>query len=267
MKNKSKVFFTILIVVAIVLIGKFVAKPIKNTFHLIFAPAEKTFFEAAETATGFVGGLINAKQIEAQNQQLLKEHFVLVGEKNALQKIKEENVILRQSLGISEGREFEFATAEVISKQIISDMALINKGRRDGFQEGMIVITPEFILVGKIAEVTQNFSQVALISAQGNSFDIKINNDEKSILGAAKGIGNFEISYGLIPKDETIKMGDKIFTVALGGNFPDGFLVGEVTAVKRTDAAPYQTGLITPYFNRIPLKDILIIKNFTPVTP
>lgn len=265
MRNKSKILSAIIIVAIVFFIGKFAAKPIKNTFHIIFAPAENTFFQAAETTTGLFGSLLNAKQLESQNKQLLKEHFALTQENEALKAVEQENNVLKQALDINETNDFEFAIAEVISKQIISDVILINSGRNSGLLKDMIVITPESILVGKIVEVFQDFAQVVLISTENNSFDIKIKHDEQEILGAAKGTGNFQMTYGLVLKDETIKIGDKIFTIALGGNFPQGFLVGEVSAVRKTDAAPYQTGIIAPYFNRVPLNNVLIIKNFVPI--
>ena len=76
-----------------------------------------------------------------------------------------------------------------------------------------------------------------------------------------KGKGGFEVSFDLVPKDKEISEGDLIVTSALGGVFPQGFLVGEIKGVRKSDVEQFQTAEIKPGFNLENLDYLFVITN------
>ena len=93
-----------------------------------------------------------------------------------------------------------------------------------------------------------------LISDKNSVFDAKV--QEKDISGVVRGEGNFKIILDLIPRDKEVSSGDIVVTSSLGGIFPAGLLVGQISNVKKNDVDPFQYIEINPSFN---IKDINIL--------
>jgi rod shape-determining protein MreC len=123
-----------------------------------------------------------------------------------------------------------------------------------------VVILPEKILVGKIIKVYQNFSKVKAFTFKDFSFDVKI--PEREIVALLKGQGDFKAKIELIPKEKEISVGDKVFTCALGGNFPEGILIGEIEEIKNSDISGFKEAKLKPYFNVKNLDYLFVILNF-----
>lgn len=261
MQKKTKIYVSLLFLIVFILISFFFGKKLKNTFHLVFSPIEKTFYTSSENASSFFSSFLNSKKIERENEELRKNNFFLLTEIKKLQDLKEKIEVLEKALSLQEKEDFDFIISDIISKR--QDSFVINKGEKDGVSVGMAVVTEQGVLVGKITEALDSFSFLDLISKKGNTFDIKI----EGVLGIATGEGDGRLSFQWVPQEEEIKEFNKVYTVDLGGKFPKGLLVGEIQNVENNVAEAFQTGTILPYFTEIPLKTLFIIKNFNEITP
>ncbi|MFQ6049824.1 MAG: rod shape-determining protein MreC [Candidatus Paceibacterales bacterium] len=238
------------------------SKKVKNFFYLISEPIQKWLWKIGMGVSDFFEAISEMKNLKKENEELKSKIQELLAENTALKELKEENEILREALNLGLGEEFVLNLSQVIGKEISKDSLIINRGSVDGITIGLPVITQQKALVGKISEVYENFSKVQLLTLKDNSFDVKIS--EKEIYGLAKGKGNFKLSLELIPREKEIKIGDKIITVALGGNFPLGLLIGEAQKIKKSDIEPFQTAEIKPAFEIGDLDYLFIITNFKP---
>ncbi len=273
-RTKKIVIFLLFIFVFVVLNFSGFSKDIKNFFFLASSPIQQSFLGASRSFTGLFGGFsekINLqkeiKRLEFKNQELVSQIIFLF-------ELKKENDFLRKNLGLGLEDDFDLLLARMISKDIIEDSILINKGKRDGVLEGMVVVAGEKVLLGRIGEVYENFSEVVLISNKKSSFDIKIIRNIKEddlpddeapepseVYGMAKGAGNFEILLDLIPKEDEFFKEDIVATSALGGIYPAGFLVGRVNEIKTSDLDPFQKAEVEPSFDINSLDYLFIIKN------
>ena len=150
--------------------------------------------------------------------------------------------------------------ARFLGKDVSGDIFLIDKGSEDGIEEGKVVILPEKVLIGKVMKVYPNFSKVKVFTFKDFSFDVEIG--EEKITALAKGQGNFKIKIELIPKEKEIFPGDKVFTSALGYNFPKGILVGEIEDIKDSDISGFKEASLKPYFELKNLDHLFVILNF-----
>lgn len=236
---------------------------VRNTIFLISSPFQKAFWVSGQKVSGFFQTLFELKDLKKENQELKKINFQLLRENLQLQELERENKILREALDLGLEKKFSFILTEPISTETEGDFILINKGKRDGLQREMPVITPEEIILGKIGEVFDDFSQVILISNQGFSFSIAIQaGTENEVLGVSRGKGNYEIQFELVPKEARIEKGNIVSTSLLGGTFPQGLLVGEIKTLKKSDIKPFQVGKIQPYFLETDLGALFVIKEF-----
>jgi len=250
---KKKLILIAIFVLIVLVVSIFFGNDLKNTFHLVFSPVERSFYIAGENASSFFKYLFNSKQKERENKEIKAENFKLTFEVHALKEMAQENENLRQALSLNFKQGFQMEMAQIISSE--SGSFLINKGMQDNVLNGMPVITKEGVLVGKIKESLDNFAYVDIIS--NLSFDVKINDT----LGAVVGQGQ-NLKFQWVPKEAEIKIKDKVVTVVAGGNFPAGLLVGEIESVKKNDAEAFQEGTIIPYFKDLSLDVVFIITNF-----
>ncbi len=235
-------------------------KNVKNFFYSVSSPVQKTFWRAGDKISGFLTGFFLAEKLNKENEGLRLKIQELSAEKSSLLEFKKENEILRTALDIGLEKEFKLQISEVIGKDVFQDYILVDKGIEDGISENFPVITQEKVLIGKIKEVYNNFSKVLLISNPESSFDAKLS--ETEIFGIVKGKGNLGAFLDFIPKEKEIKKGDLVISSSLGGIFPEGLLVGEVTQVEKLDVKPFQTATLKLAFNLGEIEKLFIITEF-----
>lgn len=257
-KKRKKVLSIILIFCVILLLGKFLSSPLNNTFHKIFSPVEKYFWEKGQKTGSFFFYLLNAKGIYNENQFLKQQNSILAQKNNELLGLVKENEDLRQAFSLGKKEKFSLLPCQIISKQATTDSILIDKGSKDGLALGMPVVTASGILIGNIKKTSNSFSEVSLISKKDFSFDIVIG----ELVALAKGDGGLGLSFDYADKANLIPEKSLVFTSALSGNFPKGLLVGEIEKAQVNPAELFQTGKIKPYFKENLFSGVFIIQNF-----
>ncbi|MDD3032776.1 MAG: rod shape-determining protein MreC [Candidatus Pacebacteria bacterium] len=176
-----------------------------------------------------------------------------------LELLKEENKMLREIMGISLNKDYEFKIASVTGKNVFEDVLTINLGSKDGIKTNMTVLTSEKALVGKILNVYEDYSEVLMITDKDSLIDIEI--ISRDVYALAKGDNNQKILLDNLEKDSEVLEGDICITSPLGGQYDEGFLVGKI--IKKNDLASevFETGEIKPFFTLKDLDKVLIIQN------
>lgn len=250
----------LLVVFFIVLNLTGLSKEIKNTFYLIFSPLQKVLWKAGDSVSDFLAVIAQMNNLKKENEGLRLKIYELLSENTKLKEFKKENETLKKALGIGLEKEFKFVMAEVISKDILEDSILIDKGSDDGIKENMPVITAQKVLSGKINEVFEKHSRVLLLTNKKSTFNASL--QEKDINGVIKGKGALNISFEFIPRAKEILKGDIVITSQLGGVFPKGLLVGEIREVKKSDVEPFQQAEVKPFFDIKEIETFFVITNF-----
>lgn len=290
LRKKRFLIGIIILIICIFLLNLF-QKDVRNFFYTISAPIQKVFWGAGDRVSDFFGAFIRVNNLKKERNELTLKNQELLTQAALLEKLKEENKVLREALGIELQKEFKLIISQTIEKDVSQDFILIDKGSKEGVSKGMPVITQQKVLVGRIVEVYENFSKVMLISNEKSSFDAKIQRGDysppaargasakaeeggggvgvpaeggapKDISGVIKGEGNFKILFDLIPREEEIFPGDTVITSSLAGIFPEGLLVGEVKEVEKSDVETFQKAKITPAFNISQIEILFVVTFF-----
>jgi len=135
---------------------------------------------------------------------------------------------------------------------------LINKGKNDGVRKDFPVILADKILIGKVTDVYDSFSRVALTTNKDSAIDVEVQG--AGLFALAKGQGNLKIALDLFPKDKELNEGTLVYTSALGGIYPPGLVVGQIKNVKKADNEAFIQADIEPAFNLSQLDRVFIIK-------
>ena len=132
--------------------------------------------------------------------------------------------------------DYEYLNATVISRNVgyWYNNFTIDKGTYSGVEKDMVVINAKG-LIGKVIRTTTFTSDVRLITTSdtNNKISVHISNGIDNLYGL---INSYDYSNNYlevegISNTKNVSIGDKVYTSGLGGIFPSGILIGEVSDI------------------------------------
>ena len=193
---------------------------------------------------------------------------------SANKQLAEENAMLRKQLSVvydttactydiqDNDTLFEYIPAQVVNNSTnqANNYLIINKGKRDGIERDMSVISSEGI-VGVVTDVSRNYASVMSLLHSKSVVGVRFKNNQE-IARLIWETNNYH--YGIvedIPTHIVLQKGDTILTSSHSNIFPEDLMVGTVeefypTAVDALNRAKirYATDFST-------LRHIYVIKN------
>lgn len=266
MKNIKKIFFFILILAAgislIFLNSGNKLDFLKNFNFKAINAIEPPFLYIGERLSFvklFFNGINNLKE---ENKNLKEENINFQSQLLEFEKIKSENLILRDILDIKNKRKLNLVPAEVVLKasQAVGDYFIINKGEKDGLEIGQPVIISE-IIVGKILEVYDDYSKVLMLNNPMLKLSAVIQADGDSIKGLVEGGLNWGANMKLIEKGKKISVGGIVMTSGIDEKIPSGFLIGRIERVRNLESSVFQEVFIKLPMGLEQINEVFIINN------
>ncbi len=244
--------------------------PVQNASLTVAAPIETGLRQVAEPISDFFEGLLNRGDLLRENEKLREEleraQAQAAASEDAQRRLKE----LEEALGVKESRPDDvFVVADVIAQEPsgFKRALAINRGSKDGLDEGMVVLSRNGSLVGTISQVYEEFAWLRLISDPNSAVNIAVlptAQEESEARGVASGSLRGDVSLELLPTEAQIAEGDLITTSGLGGNYPRALLVGSVKSVEDKPQALSKRATLEPAADLLALDTVLIITNFLP---
>ena len=248
---KQRVLLVILLFAGILFVLNLSSEYIRGAFSSLLSPLHSSLWQTGGLTSEFLSG--EFVELEERNRALYQQVL-------SLKEVEKENERLREAVGTIQRKEFTLLFTEIIGKVIERDVLLINKGRAEGVRTRMPVITQSRAAVGSIGEVFEHTAEVLLLSLKDSSSDVKIQGRE--VIGVLKGQGRYEARLDLIPQEEELQEKDVVVTSALGGNFPDNLLVGELKNIEKSDLTAFQGGKIELFFQTKRANSLFVIQNY-----
>jgi rod shape-determining protein MreC len=224
-----------------------VAVPVQKMVSVPFGFARDRFREYA----ALVG-------VREQNEALRTE----------LARQKEENLQLREAL-VASGRlqriaemrdEFEIPMlpAELVGVDVSAwfRSALVDRGRSHGVRSGMPVIS-ENGLVGLVTATANGAAKIMLLIDGQAAVDGVVQRSRAR--GIVRGAREDGLSFQFTAREGDVELGDLIITSGLGGVYPKGLRIGEVTEVSPSDATMLQTARVRPAVDFGRLEQIFVM--------
>jgi len=162
--------------------------------------------------------------LEAQNDELRARLA-------ALEEARQENERLRELVDFAEERNLATLGARVIGRpqSTWEGVITIDRGTEDGVEPGMPVIAAQG-LVGQVATVSPRASTVRLITDQQSGVAAMVQSSR--VLGVVRGSVSGALSLDFVDRTEAPIEGDVVITSGLGGVYPKGIVIGDVTSVE-----------------------------------
>jgi rod shape-determining protein MreC len=239
-----------------------VSFPEKGIGYVVI-PIQKVFSGMEDWVSGRIEFVKNIRDLEKQNEQLVKQVDELTYQNNILQQYKEENIRLRNLLKLDKKyAEYPKVGAGIIGKDPGNwyNVFLIGKGNNHGLEKDMVVLAGDG-LVGHIIEAGPNYAKVLSVIDDRSSVSVKVL--RTGDLGIVKGDltlmndGLCKMEY--IDTQADVIKGDKIVTSNLGDIYPPGIMIGTVKEVHMETHGLTKYALIEPVVDFKHLEEVLVI--------
>lgn len=232
-------------------------------------PLQERFSSAIEGVERLVRTARQVGELGRRNEELQKLVDELMIENVRLKEVEAENETLRDLLNFARAHPaYGFKAAEVKGRVIGYDPSnflsylTIGLDSKQGVEKDMPVVT-ERGLVGRITEVGPNWAKVMLIIDPSSSVNALIQSSRATGVVEGRVGGGLVMKY--IPQGEEVHVGDIVLTSGLGGNFPKSLIIGQVTAVQKSDVEMFQRAYIRPTVDFDKLEIVLVITDFEPL--
>ncbi|QDP99576.1 rod shape-determining protein MreC [Lysinibacillus fusiformis] len=214
-----------------------------------------------------IDSLLNTYEENKRLKARLEEFAAVQTEALAL---KKDNDKLNELLDKKESlKEFNPIQATVIARNPDQweEKIILNKGSSHGVEKNMAVMTAKG-LVGKITLVTPFTSEVELLYTNNPNYRVSaMVLGEKEAYGLIEGFDEVrnELIMKRIDSSLTVKEGEQVVSSGLGGIFPKGVPIGEITEVSTDDFGLTKMAYVKPSADFSILEHVVIAKRTSTV--
>jgi rod shape-determining protein MreC len=169
-----------------------------------------------------------------------------------------ENERLKKLLQLKDAMDSPSIAASIIGEDVTPwfSTVIIDRGSIDGIREGMPVVASAG-LVGRVVRQAANSSRLLLITDHASAVAATI--ERSRARGVVKGKGAGLCSLEFSERGEDVKVGDIVVTSGIGGVFPKGIPIGEVSMVKKGEFGIFQTVELRPFVSMSRLEEVLVL--------
>jgi rod shape-determining protein MreC len=242
-------------------------KLIRYWANSLVSPPEKALHSSGSGISGLWNNYVDLRHVRQQNADLQKTVDRLRLEQAALLEDAKQGQRLQALLHFQEKYIYKTVAAQTIgtSGTDQSRVFYIDKGKDDGIERDMAVITPDGI-VGKIRDVFPHTAQVLAINDQSSGAGVIL--ETTRIRGILRGNAAGQPQVEDVIRDQRIKAGEIVLTAGGDEIFPRGMPVGVVENVAND---PERDGfvdvIVKPAAHLDQLDEVLVVTSTQPRFP
>jgi rod shape-determining protein MreC len=245
--------------------------PLQNLSLSVAAPLENGLRELAEPIADFFEGLLSRGDLKRENERLRQELERLQGQVASAEDAQRRALELEEALGVKESRpDDEFVVADVIAQDPsgVKRALAINRGSKDGLDEGMVVLSGRGSLVGTVSRVYEDFAWLRLITDPNSAVNVVVlaegDDGNTEARGVAAGDLGGRLALEMVPAEAQITEGDLVTTSGLGGNYPRALVLGSVSSVEDRPQALFKRATLEPAADLSALDTVMVNTSFLP---
>ncbi|MFQ5994617.1 MAG: rod shape-determining protein MreC [Acidiferrobacterales bacterium] len=202
---------------------------------------------------------ITQRELRENIEQLRAEQLAHEGRLQRLDALESENKRLRDLLVSAERVADRAVVAELVEVSLapFTRKIVVAKGSRNGVYLGQPVIDA-YGIIGQITEVGLFTSKSTLITDPGHAIPVLVNRSGlRSIVFGTGALDRVDLPF-LTPSAD-IKQGDLLVSSGMGGRFPPGYPVAQVTKIEKDPNEAFLKISATPAARLNYGKEVLLI--------
>lgn len=204
------------------------------------APVEKSVTSVGETVQGVVWSFLRVGTFSRRVRLLEEELARLRTEQARDASLEQENEELRRALSLLPRTGFRHVAADVtgISTDGVSTVVRVNRGAHDHIPVDAAVIAADGVVVGRVSSVQMASATVELLT--GGKVRAAARALDTGAEGIVHGVRGLDVVFDGVPRTQTLRVGDRLVTTGIDGNFPPHLLIGTVVSVRAPENAIFQ---------------------------
>ena len=229
-------------------------------FNELLAPVQGGIMKTWHRASNSFEYIGHARKISAENDDLREQVRELTWDNNRLQECVKENQRLLDLLDFKKryAQQYTLLGARVISRapNTLSGMIVIDRGTQDGVRKDMVAVSNTG-LVGQVIAVGPRTAEVLLILDREGAAGAIIQDTRTPgvVEGTSEGPGLLRMVS--LPYDAHLQVGELVVTSGMGGIFPPGLPIGEITKIEGGGLNKY--AVIEPFVDFDRLEELFLI--------
>ena len=238
--------------------------PVSSGVGKVLNPVQKLVYTASDKVHDVFDFFYNFSDVKNENDELKKKNLELENKLVEYNELKRQNEVLRDVVDFTkENGQYKYVGTNIIGKSGdgFVEGYTIDKGSNDGIKKDYIVISPNG-LVGVVTEVHSSWSKIQTLLNENVAVAAVVEGESNSGDGIVKGyrVGNeMQVEITNLPMNSTIKKGDVVVTSGLGGYYPKGLRIGEVTSVQEDDVKVMKTAMLKTYIDFNNLQELFVV--------
>lgn len=202
--------------------------------------------------------LPNISALQKENQILRELNVELSNEITRNYLAEKENIELRKLLDLKQKSKKQLIFCDVVGLEKIGNKnyLIINKGKNDGIDWGMIVRTDAGLL-GTIAATSNGYSIVETIYNPDVHISVVIANSSLKGIMSYDGIQDLVIDN--IPKTLEVKVGEEVLTSNFSSRFPADIPIGKVQKVEPSKGTLFHRIVVKPYAYYTQVQQVIVV--------
>lgn len=241
----------------------------ESTLSRLITPVQSLVSRVTQSVSGYLYRVKLRSNIEYEYNQLKAQNDELVLRSLLYEELEEENTQLRALLGEYESRaEMNPVLARVIASESGNYFSTftINKGKNDGVDTQMAVITSEG-LIGYTYEVFDTTAKVITVIDDQASLAalIESSRDQGAVKGTLGSTGEPLCRMYYLSADSVPRPGDRVITSGVGVSFPKGLLIGYVRESTRAIEDNKHYIVVEPAADFEHIENVLVLRYYAEV--
>ena len=241
----------------------------ESSLSRLITPVQSLVSRVTQSVSGYLYRVKLRSNIEYEYNQLKAQNDELVLRSLLYEELEEENTQLRALLGEYESRaEMNPVLARVIASESGNYFSTftINKGKNDGVDTQMAVITSEG-LIGYTYEVFDTTAKVITVIDDQASLAalIESSRDQGAVKGTLGSTGEPLCRMYYLSADSVPRPGDRVITSGVGVSFPKGLLIGYVRESTRAIEDNKHYIVVEPAADFEHIENVLVLRYYAEV--
>ncbi len=227
----------------------------------LLEPLEALMTAAGDRAGALTAGFGSVAGLRAENARLQQQNAALQAEVAELQADGLDNTALRQALDFQRSYGHATVAAEVVGRgpDAFGASVDIDRGTADGVRPGMVVVTGAG-LVGRVGEAGAHAAIVQTLADPQSRVNAFLSKSalEGTVIGGPGALDmDVDPRFGVAPS-----VSEFALTSGVGGGYPRGLVIGQVSAVDHHDAATLDHATLAWVNDPAALSVVLVITDF-----
>jgi len=239
------------------------AAGVRGTAKSALAPLEAQMMSIASAVEHGSAVFGDIASLRAQNQRLSAENQYLKRQVAELNAAALDNKELRLALDFQRAFGHRTVVAEVVGRgpDAFSRTLQIDRGTDDGVRTGMTVVSGAG-LVGRVREAGPHGAIVQTLADPQSRANVFLSGSglQGTVVGGPVSL-QLQLEHRL---GAVASKGEWAITSGVGGGYPRGLVVGDLSSVSHSDAATVDTALVDWANDPAMLSLVIVVTDFTP---